>query len=269
MKTVILSFLPLLVAMSSFGQSLSWSELEAGLNYTEMKATVKSEYGNNLISILKIDPRQWQLGLYSASEKHVAARPIDQWAQDYSLTAACNAGMYKMDFVTNRDYMRNFDHVNNPNFTSDNAFVAFNPKIEGIPAFQIIDRRCEDFDLLFDSYETVIQGIRMIDCNGKNRWTDQPEKWSMVCFAEDNDGNALMIFTRSPHKVHDFVNMIIDLDLNITNAMYLEGGPEASLYIDHTNLKKAMMGSYETGFKEDNDNTHFWSIPNIIGISRY
>lgn len=28
------------------------------------------------------------------------------------------------------------------------------------------------------------------------------------------------------------------------------------------------MGSYETGFREDDDNKEFWSIANVIGITK-
>ncbi len=50
--------------------------------------------------------------------------------------------------------------------------------------------------------------------------------------------------------------------------MYLEGGPEASLYIHHPNLSLEKSGSYETGFNENDNNKVFWDIPNMITISR-
>jgi hypothetical protein len=50
--------------------------------------------------------------------------------------------------------------------------------------------------------------------------------------------------------------------------MYLEGGPEASFYLNHTNQSFQKMGSYESGFNENNTNNVYWEIPNIIGIKR-
>lgn len=82
----------------------------------------------------------------------------------------------------------------------------------------------------------------------------------------DKDGNILFIFTRSPYSVHDFINIILNSSLKLYNAMYLEGGPEASLYLNHNEHKVEKMGSYETGFNENDDNYEFWHIPNIIGI---
>jgi len=56
--------------------------------------------------------------------------------------------------------------------------------------------------------------------------------------------------------------------LGITRAMYLEGGPEASLFVQAGDETVERMGSYETGFNENDDNQVFWELPNIIGIRR-
>jgi uncharacterized protein YigE (DUF2233 family) len=108
----------------------------------------------------------------------------------------------------------------------------------------------------------------MVDCNQKNRWSQQNKKWSMVVIGMDKDGNALFIFTRSPYSVHDFINILLKSSLKLYNAMYLEGGPEASFYLNHKGIKVEKMGSYETGFNKNDDNKEFWEIPNIIGITK-
>ena len=90
----------------------------------------------------------------------------------------------------------------------------------------------------------------------------------MVVIGVDKEGNALFIFTRSPHSVHDFINILLDAPLNLYNLMYLEGGPEASFYLSHNELMIEKMGSYETGFNENDDNNEFWQIPNVIGITK-
>jgi hypothetical protein len=108
----------------------------------------------------------------------------------------------------------------------------------------------------------------MVDCDQKNRWAKQNRKWSMVVTALDKSGNLLFIFTRSPYTVHDYINILLNSELNIYNMMYLEGGPESSFYLNHPKKKVARMGSYETGFWEDDTNNEYWQIPNVIGIER-
>ena len=85
----------------------------------------------------------------------------------------------------------------------------------------------------------------------------------------NKDGEILFAFTRSPYSVHDFVNILSKSDINISNLMYLEGGPEASFFLDHINKRVAKMGSYETGFIEHDYVKEFWDIPNIIGIRKF
>jgi hypothetical protein len=88
----------------------------------------------------------------------------------------------------------------------------------------------------------------------------------MVLFGIDKLGNALLIFTRSPYTIRQFSEILLTLPLQIKNVMYLEGGPEASLYLDTNGKKMERMGSYETGFWENDTNQQFWPLPNVIGI---
>ncbi len=75
-----------------------------------------------------------------------------------------------------------------------------------------------------------------------------------------------MIHSRSPWAMHDFVEMVSELNLNLLGLIYLEGGPEASLYVNGFTEKHSLIGSYETGFFESDDNDRFWPIPNVIGV---
>ena len=176
--------------------------------------------------------------------------------------------MYMRDHKTNLGYMKNYDHINNERVNKDNTIVAFNRKNDSVPEFQIIDRQCQDWDALKAQYHSFTQSIRMMDCNQRNKWSQQNKKWSMVVIGKDKQGNALFIFVRSPYTVHDFIDILSDAPLDIYNLMYLEGGPEASFYINHNGTEIKKMGSYETGFNEYDDNNEYWKIPNIIGITK-
>jgi hypothetical protein len=79
---------------------------------------------------------------------------------------------------------------------------------------------------------------------------------------------VLFIHSRSPWDVHDFIEILQKLPLGITRAMYLEGGPEASLAIASGGVNKMFLGSYETGFNENDSNWRAWALPNVIGVER-
>ena len=55
--------------------------------------------------------------------------------------------------------------------------------------------------------------------------------------------------------------------LDLASAMYVEGGPEATLHVA-TDLKIfTYVGSYETGFQENEDNDIEWLLPNVLLLS--
>ena len=246
---------------------IQWQKIDEGLGLAEIQAPIKSSIGNSRLTILKVDPKVFVFKLLSAKQLGQEKRPIDEWAKEHQLVAAANAGMFLGDQLTSNGFMTNQGFmINNEWNKTYNAVAAFNRKSNEVPPFQIINTRCQDWENLRHHYGTLAQSIRMVDCNQGNKWGKHEKFWSMVLLAEDLDGNGLFIFTRSPYRVHDFIKMLLELPLRINKMMYLEGGPETSFYLDHNGFQRALMGSYETGFNEYDDNDHFWSIPNLIGI---
>jgi len=216
--------------------------------------------------MLRIDPVRYEMVLMSAKQTGDGPHTAPEWARRGNLIALVNAGMYQADYATNLGFMQHYDFVNNPRLNQDNTIAAFNPRTDDVPPFQIIDRTCQDWESLRAQYHSFTQSIRMVDCHRSNRWSRQAKKWSMVVLGEDAQGRALFIFTRSPFPVHDFIDLLLSLDIDLAKAMYLEGGPEASFYLKSGGRSVQRFGSYETGFLESDENDHYWPIPNVIGI---
>lgn len=246
----------------------AWKEIDKGLLFQEFDAPIKSPFGDSKITVLKINPAYYSFQLVTAKEHMKENKTAKDWAKENKLLAAINAGMFLDDGKTNTGLMKNFEFVNNAKQSGDKSVVAFNRKDESVPEFQLIDLECHNWEMLQDKYNTYSQGIRMIDCRGNNKWTQQDKKWSMVSIGTDKEGNVLFLFTRSPYSVHDFIDMLLKFPIDIKNTQYLEGGPEASLYINDNGTVIEKFGSYETGFNENDDNNEFWKIPNVIGITK-
>ncbi len=253
-------------AYSFYASSIRWRSLDPGLEIAVIHAPRKSSHADSRFTVVRVDPAVRKLALMTASEVGGSKRTAPQWSRDFDLSLVVNAGMFEDDQSRATYFMKNLTHVNNPLIAGQNAFLAFNPIDGTVPPVQIIDRRCQSFPRLKKMYNTVIQGIRMVDCRQKRTWSTQNRKWSMVVAAMDMKGRVLFIFTRSPYRVQVFVDMLLGLPLDIRNMMYLEGGPEASLYLSAGATVVEKFGSYETGFNENDDNQEFWPLPNIIGV---
>jgi hypothetical protein len=236
-----------------------WKKIDEGL--------FLGEFDSQKISLIKIDPKYFSFKLLCASEKNRLRMTAKQWCQKENLISAVNAGMFQADRITNVGYMKNFNHVNNPRLnTRYKAVLAFNPVDAAVPEIQIIDLKCQNFDRLKDKYHTLIQGIRMTSCYQENVWEKQDKMWSIAAFGMDKSGNGLFIFTESPYAVHDFTNTLLSLPISLYNAMYLEGGPEATFYFSANGVEYEKIGSHETDLDEKSFPKIARPIPNVIGI---
>jgi hypothetical protein len=142
------------------------------------------------------------------------------------------------------------------------------PLLAGLPPARILDRSCEDADALARDYRVVVQSIRMIDCARRNVWAPQPRKWSTACVGTDAQGRVLLIHVRAAHATHDLIDVLLRLPLGLQRLMYVEGGPEASLYVKAGGkVVVSEVGSFETGFFETDANAAFWPLPNVIAFA--
>jgi hypothetical protein len=246
-----------------------WSTLEPGLDYAEFTSPTPSEIGDSVISVVRVDPKKFSLMLVSASHtKDKKIHTAKEWSQTQGLVAAINASMYQTDYLTSVHHLESLGHINNPRALRENTVLVFDPKEKTSPAAQILDASCEDLKVSAAKYQSQIEGIRMLSCEGKNVWKAQDKKWSHAVIGEDKKGNILLIHCRSPFSTHDFINILLGLPLNLINLQYAEGGPEAQLYLKVDNLEREKIGSFETNFLPDDSNLTAWPVPNILGVKR-
>jgi phosphodiester glycosidase len=189
-------------------------------------------------------------------------RPLSarEWCARGGLVAAINASMYQTDHRTSVSLMKTATHVNNPRLSKDRTVLAFDRLDASVPPVALIDLDCDDFGGLRGKYGTLVQSIRMISCRGANVWTQRPQHWSTAAIGRDAQGRVLFIHVRSPYSTHDLIDILVELPLGIERAMYVEGGPEAQLYVNSGGREREWVGGVE--------NHRAWPVPNVIGIAR-
>jgi hypothetical protein len=259
----------MIAAADEPAKTLGWQPLEKGIELGIFRSPSPSDVGDSLIRVLRIDPKYYRLRLLNTSAIPNGT-PITpkQWCQQNGLTAAINASMYQTDYKTSVSLMRKKGHINNPRLSKDMTILAFDRLDSGVSEVKIIDRQCEDFEFWKNKYATLVQSIRMISCTGKNVWKQQPRRWSTSAIGIDVKNKVLFIHVRSLYSTHDLINILKVLPLNISRAMYTEGGPQAQLYITVPNQEFEFVGSYEVGSSDANKGSLSWPLPNVIGISK-
>ncbi len=266
----IMALLTVLGLISLFGdwaftsESIPWKQADDGLLVAEFESVFNSD--PYAITVVKIDPELYSFQLLCAKEHGKEPLTTKEWASKYQMVAAVNAGMFQADGLTSVGFMKNFDHVNNPRLSKANAILAFNPVEKNLPEILLIDRECQDFNGLRQKYRSFVQSIRMISCKQQNVWSRQDSKWSTLALGMDTQGNILFLFSSTPHCVHDFIEILLSLPLSLKTAMYLEGGPEASLYLSTPRMTLERYGVREG--HESNSLQFPLPVPNVIGISK-
>jgi hypothetical protein len=245
-----------------------WEPLEPGLELGTFHAAPAGASAEAVVRVLRIDPRRFALRLLNASATSDGTpHTARQWCERHGLRAAINASMYQADYRTSVSLMRTRAHVNNPRLSKDNAVLAFDALSSDVPPVQIIDRSCQNFDALRTRYGTLVQSIRMVSCERRNVWTPQPEKWSTAAIGTDTHGRVLFIHVRTPLATHDVVELLLALPVALKNAMYVEGGPQAQLYVESRGRRFEFVGGYDAGPIGSETLLEAAPIPNVVGVS--
>ncbi|MES2638320.1 MAG: phosphodiester glycosidase family protein [Myxococcota bacterium] len=178
------------------------------------------------------------------------------------LLGAINASMYAPDQRTAVSLLVADGHINNPTLSTDNTVLAFG----GGQAGRIIDRTCEDLPALRVRYPTLIQGIRMLGCDGANVWEEQPRRWSEAAIGQSADGDILFLFARTPWSAHRFVEHARGLDLGLVRLQHADGGPPAQLAWRDGDRIVGLVGSYESDVRENDLSVDATDVPNLVGV---
>ena len=250
-------------------QKAGWQQLDRGLELGIFPAPQAAAGGDSVVRVLRIDSRYFQLRLFNVShiQNGVPLTP-KQWCRQNGLAAAINPSMYQVDYKTSVSLMRTKVHTNNPRLSKDMTILAFDRQDAGVPRVKIIDRQCEDFQSWKKKYGTLVQSIRMISCKGENVWKPQARRWSTSAIGIDKRDRILFIHVRALYSTHDLINILQKLPLNISRAMYTEGGPQAQLYINSGGKELEFAGSYETNSNAADEDSISWPLPNVLGISK-
>lgn len=259
----IVCLLALLIAAPA---AASWSTLEPGLDLGEFRLPQSAT-----LTILRIDPAAWSLELLSVDDDDPELRTARQWCEQHDLVAAINAGMFAVDFRTHVGFAAARGRVLSGTVNDYQSVAAFHPAAgRDLAPFRIFD--LDDPDVTLDAirrdYGSVVQNLRLLKRPGENRWQRQDKRWSEAALAEDTQGRILFVFCRAPLTMRDFNEALLGLGIGVVAAQHLDGGPPAQLFVRAGQVERELVGSHETGVREDEGNVMAWPIPIVLGVRR-
>jgi hypothetical protein len=253
----------------SIAERRAWQELAPGLYLGKFDPKRRSQICNHKIVILRIDPKFYSLKLLSASEQDRKPKTAKAWCNEFELLSAINASMYQnMEPLRSTGYMRNYKYLNNPYINpAYGAFLCFNPVDASLPEVQIVDRRFQkNWKSVIKRYNTVVQNYRMISNGKKVGWPQREEIYGSAAIGVDKNNHVLFILSRSPFSTHNLIHILLSLPVDIKSAMYVEGGPEATLHLRIGYKERTFVGTCESDPKVPDFVKSLQRIPNVIGV---
>lgn len=247
---------------------LHWKQAAPGIDFCETAAPVKSRINNSRLTVLRIDPEKVEFEVLCASGLDKKPHTVKEWAKQYDFDIVFNAGMYDLaNTLKSRGYLKSGKHINNGELEPEfNSMLAFHPADSMNPSYDIIDLECTQWNQVNKNYFAFAQGLRMLDCNGTPLDWRSRQWCSMLVAAKDPDGKLILVFSRSPYLHNEMIRFLGMFPMKLTHAIYLEGGPETSLYMHIGKTRLEKFGSWVSDTYETDSNDHFWKLPNIIGV---
>src|SRR5687768_16339236 len=239
-------------------------KLGPGLHYERAVIAAKPAAGEPCIDVVRADLTVFKLRVLTASREG-RSFPAPKWADTFRLVAVTNAGMFHANgtpvgMIVEDGVVLRRDH---PTY---GGYLAFDPRSASDPAVTIAGRDCAGFDLaaLQKRYRSIVQSNRLLGCAGEALpWIDK-KQYSAAAIGVDRAGRVVFLHARGAVTMSELAQSVAALDLS--GAVFLEGGPEASLVVRGADGELARVGSYETGFVENDSNQSFWWLPNVIAL---
>ncbi|MCF8066767.1 MAG: phosphodiester glycosidase family protein [Desulfarculaceae bacterium] len=217
--------------------------------------------------VLRIDPARFAFRLLCAGNRGGKARTAREWSREFGLTAVINASMYMKDQLTSVGLMLAKGYVNNPRpAKGQNALLALDPLKRGLPPVRLYDLTQTPIGRLRLRYAALIQNYRLFTPAGKNLWKREDQKWSSAMVGQDHRGRVLFMICREVYPMTKMVERLLALPLGLRAAMYVEGGPEATLYAKEGDREISVVGSFGSRPEQTQANTEQWALPNVIGV---
>jgi hypothetical protein len=214
--------------------------------------------------VVRADVARYHLRLLTKAQDG-ASQPAPQWRERYKLTAVTNAGMFHAGGAPVSLIVQDGTVLSKDN-SKYGGYLAFDPVAATDPPAIIAGRDCAGFDLaaLRTRYRSILHSNRLLGCSGEAlRWIDT-KQYSAAAVGIDRAGRIVFIHARAAVQMSELAGAVAALGL--AGALFLEGGPEASLVVRGDHAEISRVGSYETSFVENDENKSFWWLPNVLGL---
>jgi hypothetical protein len=222
--------------------------------------------GPPCVDVVRAELARYRMRVLTAT-RDGTARTAPVWRETFDLAAVINAGMFHDSGAPVALIVEDGMAVgaDNPKM---GGLLAFDPRSPTDPPAVVVGRDCKGFDLaaLRARYRSLLEAPRLLGCDGAALPWGDTKQYSAAAVGVDRSGRLVLLHTRAAVTMTELARTLAAPELDLAGALFLEGGPEASLLAAGPYGEVSRIGSYETGFLEADTNQEFWKLPNVLAL---
>ncbi len=240
-----------------------------GVTFERIAATIapSGRARRHAITVARFDLDRFEPVLRTARDDG-GARTLDRWVEEEHLVAAINAAMYEPDGRPSGLCVRR-GVEESPDDARFGGFYGLEPSTASLAPFAMVGRDCAGFDLasLRTSYGVIVATYRLLDCEGHPiAWVD-PDRYSAAVIGLDGQGRLVLVHARTPYRMSELAEMLAAPSFGLTQAFFVEGGPEATLIVEAGALHAREVGLPRDRMDGDEpDEDRLYELPNVLGV---
>ena len=227
--------------------AVTWETVSPGLDIGRMTANRYIRLGSNQIIIIRFDPKLFNVVPFTSTEKeNDTSKALTAWADQIPQAKVLfNSGQYYPDggFIgllrkdgqkLGSGLHRNWQAV----------LLSGGPLESDFPATTIFDLSFDDFDPDQTPYRYAIQSFMLLDRLGRPRVRQSERLASRTVVAQDGQKRMMVIMAPGACALYELALLLKNSDLDILQAMSLDGGFESQALVRMTPENLVIYGSW-------------------------
>ena len=246
-----------------------------GITVEHIEGPTPLGMGDGVITLVRFDMHRYAPLLLTASTRDGVAHTLPRWAAREHLVGGINLAMYEPDGRPTSLVVQDGVELS-PDDARFGGFFAFGPTQPSDTEFILTGRDCQGGDLtaLRARFRNVVANYRMLNCAGAPiAWVDE-HRYSSAAFGVDREGRLVLIHAATPYLMRDLARVLAEPALGLVQVDYVEGGPEATLFVDDGVTQMTLIGLPRDAADRRPDQEpypaerlgHAWALPNVLGI---
>lgn len=235
----------------------AWKKAGPGLEFRLLDAAAAggpsgARKGPSLVAVVRFEPARWRVDLHHRSETKPPRAALDAagWQKETGATVVLNSGQYYPGGGPMGWFIKEGRNLGSRPIKAWKGVLAAGRAGRG-PAAELLDLEFDRFTPETSPYGVVLQSFMLLDRTGKKRVRRSDWHANRSVIAEDRSGRLLLLHTEGSWTLWELADWMARSDLQVREALSLDGGFEAQMVVRAGDLAYASFGQFHADDRGD------------------